>query len=85
VDVFNRMYGLNGKPLDIASMTAYMPNMHTGRTFMPEFPGNKKEAEALATYIKYLQQTGDVLEGVQEEGISVNPNNTAAALINKNK
>lgn len=85
VDVFDRMYGLNGKPLDIASMAAYMPNMHSGRTFMPEFPGNEKEAEALATYIKYLQQTGDVLEGVQEEGISVNPNNTAAALINKNK
>lgn len=85
VDVFDRMYGLNGKPLDIASMTAYMPNMHSGRTFMPEFPGNEKEAEALAKYIKYLQQTGDVLEGVQEEGISVNPNNTATALINKNK
>nr|WP_315139795.1 cytochrome c [uncultured Flavobacterium sp.] len=85
VYVFDRMYGGNGKPLDIASMAAYMPNMHSGRTFMPEFPGNEKEAEALATYIKYLQQTGDVLEGVQEEGISINPNNTAAALINKNK
>lgn len=85
VYVFDRMYGGNGKPLDIASMAAYMPNMHSGRTFMPEFPGNEKEAEALATYIKYLQQTGDVLEGVQEEGISINPNNTAAALINKKK
>ncbi len=85
VYVFERMYGGNGKPLDIASMAAYMPNMHSGRTFMPEFPGNEKEAEALATYIKYLHQTGDVLEGVQEEGISINPNNTAAALINKNK
>ena len=85
VYVFDRMYGGNGKPLDIASMAAYMPNMHSGRTFMPEFPGNEKEAEALATYIKYLQQTGDVLEGVQEEGISINPKNTAAALINKNK
>jgi hypothetical protein len=52
---------------------------------MPEFPGNEKEAEALATYIRYLQQTGDVLEGAQEEGISINPYNTASALINKNK
>lgn len=85
LDVFDRMYGLNGKPLDIPSMAAYMPNMHNGRTFMPEFPGNEKEAEALATYIKYLQQTGDVLEGVQEEGISINPNNTASSLINKTK
>jgi len=79
------MYGGTGKPLDIASMAAYMPNMHTGRTFMPEFPGNEKEAEALATYIRYLQQTGDVLEGAQEEGITINPNNTAATLINKKK
>jgi mono/diheme cytochrome c family protein len=85
VYVFDRMYGGKGKPLDIASMAAYMPNMHTGRTFMPEFPGNEKEAEALATYIRYLQQTGDVLEGAQEEGISINPNNTASALINKKK
>jgi hypothetical protein len=65
-------------------MKAYMPNMHSGRTFMPEFPGNEKEAEALAVYIKYLQQTGDVLEGAQEEGISINPNNSASTLINKN-
>lgn len=83
VYVFDRMYGSNGKPLDVASMAAYMPNMHTGRTFMPEFPGNEKEAAALATYIKYLQQTGDVLEGAQEEGISINSNQTATALITK--
>jgi mono/diheme cytochrome c family protein len=85
LDVFDRMYGSTGKPLDVASMAAYMPNMHTARNFMPEFPGNEKEAEALATYIKYLQQTGDVLEGAQEEGVSVNPNNSASALINKSK
>ncbi|WKL47879.1 cytochrome c [Flavobacterium pectinovorum] len=85
VSVFDRMYAGGGKPLDIASMAAYMPNMHNGRTFMPEFPGNGKEAEALASYIRYLQMTGDVLEGAQEEGVSINPNNTATTLINKNK
>ncbi|PXY42134.1 cytochrome [Flavobacterium cheongpyeongense] len=85
VSVFDRMYGAGGKPLDIASMAAYMPNMHNGRTFMPEFPGNEKEAEALASYIRYLQMTGDVLEGAQEEGVTINPNNSATTLINKNK
>lgn len=83
VYVFDRMYGSTGKPLDVVSMTAYMPNMHTGRTFMPEFPGNEKEAEALAEYIKYLQQSDEVFQGAQEEGISINPNNTATAIINK--
>lgn len=85
VYVFDRMYGSTGKPLNIEMMASYMPNMHSGRTFMPEFPGNEKEAEALAYYIKYLQQTGDVLEGAQEEGITINPNNTASNLINKTK
>ena len=83
VYVFDRMYGSTGKPLDVTSMAAYMPNMHTGRTFMPEFPGNEKEAEALAEYIKYLQQSDEVFQGAQEEGISINPNNTATAIINK--
>ncbi|HEY0298914.1 MAG TPA: cytochrome c, partial [Arachidicoccus sp.] len=45
-----------------------------GRTFMPEFPGNDKELHALAAYIKYLQETGDVSEGAQQEGVPVNPN-----------
>jgi hypothetical protein len=71
VDVFEKMYGVSN-PLDINSMAVYIPNMHNGRTFMPEFPGNEKEANALATYVKYLQQTGDVLEGAQEDSISSN-------------
>ena len=78
--VFERMYGI-GKPLDENSMAAYIPNMHEGRTFMPPFPGNKKEVQALAAYIKNLQQSGDVIEGAQNEGISVNPAQNAASLI----
>ena len=54
-------------------MTAYIPNMHQGRTFMPPFPGNKKELEALVAYIKHLQETGESLSGAQADGIVVNP------------
>jgi hypothetical protein len=77
--VFERMYGF-GKPLNEISMAAYIPNMHKGRTYMPPFPGNQKELEALVAYIKLLQQTDETLEGVQTAGVQINPLNTAAAV-----
>jgi cytochrome c553 len=80
--VFERMYGL-GKPLDKNTMAAYIPNMHNGRTFMPPFPGNKKELHALVAYIKQLQQTGESLEGVQTTGVQINPLNSASVVSNK--
>jgi len=80
--VFERMYGF-GKPLDENSMAAYIPNMHNGRTFMPPFPGNKKELNALVAYIKQLQQTGESLEGVQTNGVKINPLNSAIAVSKK--
>jgi hypothetical protein len=75
--VFERMYGF-GKPLDENSMEAYIPNMHNGRTYMPPFPGNKKELKALVAYIKELQQSGESLEGAQTSGIAINPINSVA-------
>lgn len=85
VDVFERMYGI-GKPLDINSMAGYIPNMHNGRTYMPPFPGTKEESQVLAAYIKNLQETGDVLEGAQSEGIIVSELQTVdAVLLNKDK
>jgi hypothetical protein len=77
--VFERMYGF-GKPLDENSMAAYIPNMHNGRTYMPPFPGNKKELNALVAYIKHLQQTGEGLEGVQTTGVDINPLNSAKSV-----
>ena len=82
VYVFERMYGF-GKPLDENSMAAYILNMHNGRTFMPPFPGNKKELNALVAYIKHLQQTGESLEGAQSIGVKVNPLNSAIAVSKK--
>ncbi len=62
-------------------MAAYIPNMHNGRTFMPPFPGNQKEAEALAAYLKFLQQSHETLEGVQTAGVVVNSLNNIDAAI----
>jgi len=79
-NVFERMYG-KGKPLDVEAMKAYMPGMHKVRTYMPPFPGNKEEMDALACYIKYLQQTGESLEGAQTRGIDINPDHTTEAIL----
>ncbi|MNK34121.1 hypothetical protein D3C87_526220 [compost metagenome] len=84
VDVFERMYG-PGKPLDVNSMAGYIPNMHNGRNYMPPFPGTAQEANALAEYIRYVQQTGESLEGAQTEGITVNPNNSVRQMLEHNK
>ncbi len=80
VGVFEQMYGQD-KPFDEISIASFTKNMHNGRTFMPEFPGNKKELEALAAYIKHLQQTGDVIEGAQNEGVTVNPYQSVDAVV----
>jgi len=70
--VFERMYA-STKPLDEAAMAAYIPGMHKARTYMPPFPGNKQEIDALAAYIKYLQLSGESLEGAQRTGVVANP------------
>lgn len=80
VTVFEKLYG-TGKPLDEKAVAAFTQGMHNGRTFMPEFPGNSKELNALALYIKYLQQSGDVIEGAQNEGITVNPQQSVQAVL----
>jgi hypothetical protein len=75
--VFEKMYGI-GKPLDEAAMAAYIPSMHKGRTYMPPFPGNKAELNALVAYIKHLQYSGENLVGAQANGVVVNPLNNAS-------
>jgi hypothetical protein len=78
--VFERMYGV-GQPLDTTSMSGYIPNMHVGRTYMPPFPGNARELNALSAYIKYVQQTNEPLEGVQVTGVKVNPKNSVTSTV----
>jgi len=75
------MYGGKGRPFDESAMKNYINNLHNAREYMPPFPGNKKEIAALVAYIKQLQSTGEVLEGAQETGVSVNPEQSADAYL----
>ncbi|UCG61372.1 MAG: c-type cytochrome [Candidatus Zixiibacteriota bacterium] len=53
VTKFRNLYG--EQPWDKNAMGAFIHTMHTSRTFMPPFPGNDKEADALVAYLKQLQ------------------------------
>ena len=78
VEVFERMYG-KGVPFDYGSVKGYIPNMHNGRTYMPPYPGNAEELDALATYILHLQSAGEPLQGAQAVGVGVDPEQTQEA------
>lgn len=53
-DKFQHMYG--NQEWDSVQLKGYMKNMHKARYFMPPFPGNDEELDALAAFIKKLQK-----------------------------
>ncbi|MGQ1785266.1 MULTISPECIES: c-type cytochrome [unclassified Saccharicrinis] len=71
---FEKMYGTD-KPLDVVAMKAYIEGMHNVKTYMPPFPGNTAELDALAAYIKSQQEYPSKLEGAQIKGTATNPYN----------
>ena len=52
---FEIMYGKD-KPLDLEQMKTYIKGMHNVRTYMPPFPGNEKELDALSAFIQNQQK-----------------------------
>jgi mono/diheme cytochrome c family protein len=67
---FEKMYGTEN-PLNIEAMKVYMESMHNVRYYMPPFPGNKSELNALAWYIQHQQQQPEILEGAQLNGVEI--------------
>jgi cytochrome c2 len=73
---FDDMYGNTGEAWNAAAMKAYISNMHNSRYFMPPFPGNEKELDALIAYLKELQFNPVPVDGAQTSGIQLPENNT---------
>ena len=67
---FEQMYG-KGTAFNVEAVKSYITNMHNVKSFMPPFPGNSKELDALAYYIRSLQEYPKRLEGAQTEGVSI--------------
>lgn len=70
--VLGRMYGPD-KPWDAGIIASYIKVMHNARPYMPPFPGNDAEREALAAYLVRLQTHREGLEGAQTTGVNVLP------------
>jgi len=61
------MYG--DKPWQPEVIAAYIENMHGARYFMPPFPGNKAELDALSVYLASQQKRATAFNGAQTNGI----------------
>ena len=67
VDKFRTLYG-EGQ-WDPVVMTSFLATMHNTRTFMPPFPGNDAEAEALVAFIIDLHKQQRYVPGAQAVGV----------------
>lgn len=70
VKKFEDLYGAD-KAWDRSAMIVFIEQMHGARPYMPPFPGNKAELEALTDYILHLRETGESLPGAQSAGVIV--------------
>lgn len=75
VEKFETMYSLKeGEKLKPEMMKSYISHIENARYFMPPFPGNEKELDALIVYIKSIQENRVPVEGVQEKGLQLSKN-----------
>lgn len=65
------MYGT--PPWNIDNLRKFIGGMHTARGYMPPFPGNETDADALAHYLIYLSENKETLPGSQSTGIRLTP------------
>jgi mono/diheme cytochrome c family protein len=66
------MYG-NEEAWSADTIAGYVGAMHKARPFMPPFPGNDRERQALGAYLADLQTHRDVIEGAQVIGVTALP------------
>lgn len=83
VDKWNNMYGNTGEPWSAAAMKSYISNMHKSRYYMPPFPGNEAEMDALIAYMKDLQFNPTPVDGAQSIGFETTPQSIKVKLANK--
>jgi hypothetical protein len=77
LEKFTLMYGPG--EWSEGGMVAFLGTMHKTSTFMPPFPGNRAEKEALVAYILDLRKTREPLTGAQSDGIRL-PHLTPASI-----
>jgi hypothetical protein len=63
---FENLFGYG--PWEPEKLQAYIAAMHNARPFMPPFPGNDQELDAMVAYLCWLQQNRVPLAGAQTVG-----------------
>lgn len=66
-----KVRNLFGEEWEKDKIVAYLRNMHNARPFMPPFPGNDEELEALTAYLISIKDTDVILPGAQSAGVSI--------------
>lgn len=69
VNKFDGMYG--GREWQPEAMKVFLQNMNTSHPYMPPFPGNEKEMEALIAYLQDVKENPRTQHGAQHDGIQV--------------
>lgn len=64
-----RNRGTPGAPLSAPPIRAYIPRMHNVWYYMPPFPGNEAELDALTAFIVHADQNRVSAEGAQTVGL----------------
>ncbi len=62
-----------GKPLNAEAVRQYIPGMHRVWYYMPPFPGNEAELDALTAFILEMDKNPRCLRGAQRAGVTVSP------------
>lgn len=60
-----------GETMNAQAIRQYIPKMHNVWYYMPPFPGNEAELDALTAFILYADKNPVELPGVQSEGLPV--------------
>jgi mono/diheme cytochrome c family protein len=69
VQKFENLYGRGRWDAEDVKLT--IRTMHVSRPYMPPFPGNEADLDALAHYVRELQRYPVPLHGDQVEGVDV--------------
>jgi len=69
VQKFAKLYGR--EPWDPEDVKLTLRTMHVSRPYMPPFPGNEAELDALSHYVCRLQTLPMPLEGDQASGVQL--------------
>ena len=77
--------GEQDKPLDAGMIINYIPRMHKAWYYMPPFPGNAAELDALAAFIVEADKHPRAIGGAQSEGTPISPGHTTGITVSRKK